>query len=215
MTIDTPILASTAQTAVTDAAATRHRDANTTRQLLLESARRRFARDGYSSTTVRDIAADAGVNVALINRYFTSKEGLFEECLTLAAKHLENRDNEGMPLERIAATMLRQLADSSGEPPLQLLLLLRTSGDVKADAIRRDTLRSFAERMALATAGAGEVTEELVLRAEIAIAAGLGIALLRTTTTLEPLASATEADLSGPITDLFSALLAPAAPLVE
>jgi AcrR family transcriptional regulator len=40
-------------------AANRSRDAAKTRQLLLDSARRRFAHDGYSATTVRDIAADA------------------------------------------------------------------------------------------------------------------------------------------------------------
>src|SRR5687768_16792368 len=58
------------------------RDAARTRRRLLEAARRRFARDGYATSTVRDIADDAGVNVALISRYFTSKEGLFEACLT-------------------------------------------------------------------------------------------------------------------------------------
>src|SRR5262249_4490858 len=51
----------------------RRRDAATTRQLLLDAARQRFAIDGYAATSVRDIAHDAGVNVALINRYFTSK----------------------------------------------------------------------------------------------------------------------------------------------
>src|ERR1700744_3072446 len=59
----------------------RHRDADETRQRLLQAARQRFAQDGYAATTVRDIAMEAGVNVALINRYFTSKEGLFEAYL--------------------------------------------------------------------------------------------------------------------------------------
>ena len=57
-----------------DATTGKSRDAANTRRLLLSSARRRFAQDGYSATRVRDIAADAGVNVALINRYFSSKE---------------------------------------------------------------------------------------------------------------------------------------------
>ena len=66
----------------------RRRDAASTRQLLLDAARRRFARDGYAATTVRDIADDAGVNVALISRYFDSKEGLFEACLAAAVDEL-------------------------------------------------------------------------------------------------------------------------------
>ena len=50
------------------------RDAKATRRALVRAARRRFATDGYRATTVRQIASDVGVNVALINRYFVSKE---------------------------------------------------------------------------------------------------------------------------------------------
>ncbi|CAN5142879.1 TetR/AcrR family transcriptional regulator [soil metagenome] len=202
MTIDTPI-------AETDTVAARPRDANNTRQLLLDSARLRFARDGYSSTTVRDIATDAGVNVALINRYFTSKEGLFEECLALAAKDLDRSGGEPVTIATVVTRMLRQVTDSTGEPPLHLLLLLRTSGDERADQIRRDTLRGFAQGLAAASGWREGDDETLILRAELAIAAGLGIVLLRSTTALEPLASATESDLTLPITQLFAALLSP------
>ncbi|WP_199589324.1 TetR family transcriptional regulator [Blastococcus sp. TF02A-26] len=41
------------------------------------AAARLFARHGYSGTSVRDIAAGAGVDPALVNRHFGSKEGLF------------------------------------------------------------------------------------------------------------------------------------------
>src|SRR5690348_5267904 len=74
---------------VTSASPTRRRDAARTRQALLEAARHRFAGDGYAATTVRDIADDAGVNVALISRYFQSKEGLFEACLTSAVDDMK------------------------------------------------------------------------------------------------------------------------------
>src|SRR2546421_8360402 len=57
----------------------RSRNAAETRAALLAAARIRFARDGYEATNLRDIAADVGVNVALISRYFGSKEGLFFE----------------------------------------------------------------------------------------------------------------------------------------
>jgi Transcriptional regulator len=67
----------------------RPRDARATRALLLAAALRRFTQDGYDTTTVRQIAEDAGVNVALISRYFGSKEGLFEACLELAGEELQ------------------------------------------------------------------------------------------------------------------------------
>jgi AcrR family transcriptional regulator len=47
------------------------------RGLLLASARRLFAAKGYAGASTREIAADAGVNEALIFRHFTNKEGLF------------------------------------------------------------------------------------------------------------------------------------------
>src|SRR4051794_14153604 len=87
----------------------RRRDAAGTRQLLLDAARRRFAGNGYTATTVRDIADDAGVNVALINRYFTSKEGLFEACLVGAVDDLDRTVAADLTLEQITHAMARQL----------------------------------------------------------------------------------------------------------
>ena len=59
----------------------RRRDSTATRAAILAAAQAQFARMGYDSATVRDIAASAGVDVALISRYFGSKEGLFVEAL--------------------------------------------------------------------------------------------------------------------------------------
>lgn len=52
-----------------------------TRTAILEAAQRLFSSRGYSETGVRDIAAEAGVNPALISRYFGSKLQLFETAL--------------------------------------------------------------------------------------------------------------------------------------
>jgi AcrR family transcriptional regulator len=56
---------------------TRGRDAARTRADLLAAARRRFGSDGYERTTVRAIAAEVGVDPALVIRYFGSKQELF------------------------------------------------------------------------------------------------------------------------------------------
>ena len=48
-----------------------------TADVILAAARRQFASYGYDGTGLRAIAALAEVNVALIGRYFGSKEGLF------------------------------------------------------------------------------------------------------------------------------------------
>ncbi len=48
---------------------------------ILDAAEKLFARHGFDSTPVRDICSDAGVNVAMVNYYFGSKEGLFREMV--------------------------------------------------------------------------------------------------------------------------------------
>jgi AcrR family transcriptional regulator len=48
-----------------------------TRAAILDAARAQFAELGYERTTVRDIAARAGIDAAMVIRYFGSKEALF------------------------------------------------------------------------------------------------------------------------------------------
>jgi AcrR family transcriptional regulator len=50
---------------------------------ILEAARSLFARHGYEKASLRAIARTAGVDPALIVHYFSSKEGLLREALTL------------------------------------------------------------------------------------------------------------------------------------
>lgn len=53
----------------------------TTKETIIESAFKLFSVKGFEGTSVRAIAADAGVNVAMINYYFGSKEKLFESVV--------------------------------------------------------------------------------------------------------------------------------------
>jgi AcrR family transcriptional regulator len=54
-----------------------------TRAAILESARGQFASNGYDSATIRAIAADAGVDPALVHHFFGSKERLFAAAMQL------------------------------------------------------------------------------------------------------------------------------------
>ena len=58
----------------------RSRNAAQTRADILDAARRRFGSDGYQSTTLRAVAADVGIDPALIIRYFGTKQDLFAEA---------------------------------------------------------------------------------------------------------------------------------------
>lgn len=190
---------------------TRHRDAAKTRSLLLEAARRRFAHDGYAATTVRDIADDAGVNVALINRYFESKEGLFEACLAVAVEELRRAAGTVTGLEDVPQAIATQIggAGATAAPDPLLLLLLRSSGDERAEQIRLGVLQSLGERLAAAAGWSHEDPDgdRLLLRAQLVLSVSIGMAVLRASPGLEPLASATEHDLLHPLRDLVGALL--------
>jgi AcrR family transcriptional regulator len=48
---------------------------------LLDAAERRFARQGFAATTIKDIAAEAQVNSALLYYYFANKEDLYHAVL--------------------------------------------------------------------------------------------------------------------------------------
>ena len=53
-------------------------DFNEKQLQIIETSERLFAQKGFDATSVRDIAEDAGINVAMISYYFGSKEKLME-----------------------------------------------------------------------------------------------------------------------------------------
>lgn len=59
----------------------REQNVDRTKQAILDAARILFATRGYAEAGLRDIAARAGVNAALIARYYGSKLELFEAAL--------------------------------------------------------------------------------------------------------------------------------------
>lgn len=75
-----------------------------TQQAIREAGSQLFARHGYSHTSVREVARLAGVNVALINRYFGSKEGLFRTVLDEAFSLEEMLD---IPLDQFGKEVAR------------------------------------------------------------------------------------------------------------
>lgn len=58
----------------------------TTEEKIIEAAHKIFAQKGYAATRNRDIAEEAGLNMALLNYYFRSKQKLFEIVMTENSK---------------------------------------------------------------------------------------------------------------------------------
>jgi AcrR family transcriptional regulator len=55
-----------------------------TRAAILAAARSRFASDGYDKTTIRAVAADAGIDPSMVMRYYGSKANLFQASAAIA-----------------------------------------------------------------------------------------------------------------------------------
>jgi AcrR family transcriptional regulator len=79
----------------------------TKKEIIIESAIKLFSTKGFEGTSVREIASDAGVNVAMINYYFVSKEKLFESVVEYRASVLQGiftelvNNTELTPIEKI------------------------------------------------------------------------------------------------------------------
>ena len=56
-------------------------ESDTTEEKIKEAARKVFLKKGYAATRTRDIAEEAGINLALLNYYFRSKEKLFNQVM--------------------------------------------------------------------------------------------------------------------------------------
>lgn len=58
-----------------------------TEEKIREAARKIFMQKGYAATRTRDIAEEAGINLALLNYYFRSKEKLFDIVMLETLQH--------------------------------------------------------------------------------------------------------------------------------
>src|ERR1700760_4152576 len=70
----------------------RPHDAEASRRALLGAAREVFDEVGYDRATTREIGERAGVDPALIARYFDSKEGLFIAAIAAGSAEEEDLD---------------------------------------------------------------------------------------------------------------------------
>ena len=153
----------------------RRRNAAATRAAIFEAATRRFAYQGYEHAGVREIAADAGVDAAMVNRYFGSKEGLFTEVVERAfdIRYLVDGDRATLA-ERLARRMVYGREDTADESPVPLLLILHSATEPNAAELIRTSLdRNLLRPLAECLDG-----PDAEVRAAIAIAQIMGFAIL-------------------------------------
>src|SRR5262245_55143670 len=152
---------------------------STTRAALLEAARRRFAEGGYDATSIRAIAADAGVDPAVALHFFGSKDGLFRAAVgwpfdpapVLARLAEDTPDDPGPTLAR---TFLGFWDDPSTGAVLSALLRSAMTHEASAAL-----LRAFVGAQLLGRFDQFVDGPEAALRIELAAAQLIGVATLR------------------------------------
>jgi AcrR family transcriptional regulator len=104
-----------------------------TRTAILAAARQLLAERGYEATTIRAVAATAGIDPSMVMRYYGSKEGLFAAAVDVDL-HLPQPSD--LPRERIGELLAKHLLSRwEGELSDEFIrLLLRSAGTNKAAA---------------------------------------------------------------------------------
>ncbi|OLP01610.1 TetR family transcriptional regulator [Mycolicibacterium porcinum] len=157
------------------------RPAAETKSVILAAARERFAADGYERATIRAIAADAGIDPAMVMRYYGNKERLFAAA---AEFDLELPDLTQVPPEKVGAAMAAHFLER-WERDEVLLILLRAGVTNEAVAERMRTI--FAAQLAPTIAKLTGHAPDTPVRASLVASQVLGMALCRYVLAFGPL----------------------------
>lgn len=168
---------------------------SSTREEIARAAREQFAAGGYDRVTLRAVAAQAGVDAALVAYFFGSKRELFDEVVNPSSDSsaLIARLLEGDPRlvgERLARLVIEALDDTGRRE--------RILGTIRTAAVEADTARKVGEKFTT------ELLEPVVsqlgvaqapLRAALVMSQILGLTLARHVVGLEDLTSASQDEL--------------------
>lgn len=140
-----------------------------TRRSIATAAASLFGEHGYEATSVRAVAAAAGVDPALVIRYFGSKEDLFLETIQL---HAIFDAALQAPLPELGAQLVETVLELRGTRALQVhAALVRASGHAKVQqSLRSSTQHGFVEPLTARLEG-----PDPQLRARLVTAQVLGL----------------------------------------
>lgn len=166
-----------------------------TRAAILDAARRRFADNGYDRTSLRAVAADAGVDQALIGHFFGSKLKLFATVVEppFGAQEIMPRVLEGDRKDigkRAARVVVTLLEDPDVRGRGVGLLRAAASEPEAARMVRELVTRELWQPLA-----AGLGLEDADLRVNLIASQIVGLVMIRYILEAEPLASLSSEEL--------------------
>lgn len=154
------------------------RRSDATKEAIRAAARERFAADGYERATIRAIAADAGIDPAMVMRYFGNKEKLFAAA---AEFDLRLPDVTGIPADEVGTRLAGHVLDRwDGDETLMALLRAAVTNPAAAERMRE----IFAAQLGPAVLAVAP--DDAPARAGLVATQVLGLALTRYVLRLPP-----------------------------
>ncbi len=160
------------------------RSSDRTKAAILSAARERFGAAGFQAATIRAIAADAGVDPAMVMRYYGSKDKLFAAAAEFDLRFPELTTTDR---SRVGRSLVRHFLER-WEGDEALVILLRSSA-TNAEAAQRmhEIFVTQLQPLVATLVPAGEAAE----RAGLIATQILGMALCRFVLRLSPVVEMT------------------------
>jgi AcrR family transcriptional regulator len=184
----------------------RRRNAASTRDAILASARLAFMDRGFDGAGVRDIAAGAGVTAMLVNRYFGSKERLFAEVIAVAnAKPvIASPEILNSPTRaREIAEALVEITTPGGTVLDGFLIMMRSFSSPRAIEIARQEIEKQHQKNVAAALSGRSASQ----RAALLLGLVAGVQMMRQMIELEALSKAKPKQLEELLTPLIQSLV--------
>jgi AcrR family transcriptional regulator len=204
MCVTSPSIGTTTDTS--EALLPREERRKRTEAAILEAARELFAEVGFEKTTIRSVAAKAGIDPALVMQYYGNKEGLFAAS---ARWHVDHKRMLGATLKEIPRTALEDVLRAFEDPATRdaTVALFRNclTHDSALEIVRDEVL---CENQATVAATIGG--DDAELRAGLLAATLMGLTLARYLLRIPAVEAASREDLERVLLPVLTALVNPA-----
>lgn len=162
------------------------RRSDTTKAAILNAAREHFAANGFQGATIRAIATSAGIDPAMVMRYFGDKKKLFEAASEI---DLNLPDLTALEPDNIGAVLVEHFLNRwEGDEALMVLLRSAVTNSEAATRIQEIFARQTVPT--IKKLSKEEPTEKIMLRASLVASQILGLALCRYVLKLPPMVTA-------------------------
>jgi len=184
---------------------TREERRRRTEATILAAARELFAEAGFERTTIRAVAARAGIDPALVMQYYGNKEGLFAAA---ARWHVDHKRLSEAALDDVPRTALEDLFASFEDPALRdgsIALLRNCLTHESALDVIRDEVLCEPQAMIAETIGGADAE----LRAGLLGATLIGVTIAKYLLKIPAVAAASQEDIERLLIPVLTALVNP------